>query len=109
MGNVDKFLAKSKEVEILGEKYKIYPLTVNELESITKSRSNDSKVSAEGTREVAFSIFKQICPEMTMEQFNKIELSTLDDVMLKYAEAFQSSSSAKTKLIAKLKAGQNAK
>lgn len=86
MSNLEKFLAKSQEVEIGGEKYKLKPLTVNDLPAITKSRSKDPNVAAEGAKEMAFLAFKQICPEVTKEQFADVDIKILDELMAAVAK-----------------------
>lgn len=86
MSNLDKFLAKSVEVEIGGEKYNIKPLTVNDLPALQRARSSDPKIAAEASTEVAFMAFKQICPEVTREQFNEVDMKFLDELMIAVAK-----------------------
>ena len=104
MEDIDKFLAKPKDVEILGETYSVTPLTVNELGALNKSRSEDSKERQEGSEELGYAIFKKIAPSMTKEQFQNVDLKMLDEVMLKFLEAFaDKKSSAVQKIIEKIK------
>ena len=107
MENIDKFLAKPKDIEIMGETYSVTPLTVNELGALNRSRSTDAKERQEGTEELGYAIFKKIVPEITKEQFRQVELKKLDEVMVKFLEAFgDENDTAKDKLIDKIK-GKN--
>lgn len=87
MSNLEKFLAKSVEIEVGGEKYNLKPLTVNDLPALQKSRNSDPKIAAEGATEVAFLAFKQICPDATMEQFKNVDIKLVDELMLGVAKA----------------------
>ena len=104
MEDIDKFLAKPKDIEILGETYSVTPLTVNDLGALNKSRSEDTKERQEGSEELGYAIFKKIVPSITKEQFQKVDLKMLDEVMLKFLDAFaEKESSAEKKIIDKIK------
>ena len=104
MEDIDRFLAKPKDIEILGKTYSVTPLTVNELGALNKSRSEDPKEKQEGSEELGYAIFKKIVPSITKEQFKNIDLKMLDEVMIKFLEVFgDKKNSAEKKIIEKIK------
>ena len=108
--NINEFLAKPKKLKVLGKTFMVTPFTISELGAITKSRSDDFKISSEGKKELVFFVFKKMFPEITMEQFNLIAVSTMDEVMYNFYILFESKQSdAQKKLIDKLKANKETK
>jgi len=78
---IDRFLAKPKKVIIGGEEFEINPFTIDDMPTLTKMGSKDSKISSEGIIEAVFKVFKQIDPECTIEQVKGISVEYLTDIM----------------------------
>jgi len=87
MSKLDKFLAKPVEVEVMGDKYMVRPLTVAELPLITRAESKDPIIASKAAKELTFLIFKQIVPEATIEDYEKVGIEVVKELMMAMAKA----------------------
>ena len=81
MGKIDKFLAKSVEVEISGEKYNLKPFTLEEMPLLINLSSKDETIQAKATGDVIKLVMKQIDPSATDEELNSISVEYLTEIM----------------------------
>lgn len=101
MSNMTDFFAESSKHTIADKEYDIIPATVEQLPNIHKSRSDDIDVKEEAIVQLAFSVFKQIFPESTMDDFNKVSLGVMNDLLLAFWDVNEDDESKiKTKLLA---------
>lgn len=79
MSRLDKLLAKPKELEINGERFNIYPLTVMHLDLINKMEKEETRTEA--MRQIVKITLKKAVPDATEDDLNNISLEFLEPII----------------------------
>jgi hypothetical protein len=84
MNRIDRFLAKSKSVEIDGETFVVKALSIKEIDLVSDLDDPDKKTLAVGR--IIKKILKDNFPEATEEQFDNFALVNIELLMNAFAE-----------------------
>ena len=79
---IDRFLAKPVEVTIAGEKYMVKPFTARLLPLLSRSRSDNPKISSEASQELFVAFMKQIDPTASKEQILEISKEFFEEIFI---------------------------
>ena len=82
--NLEKFMAKSKEIEIDGTKFKISALTIKD-SSLLMGLDNPDK-AGEAIQVILGKILRDSFPDITQEQINDFSLEYLEPLMTAFSE-----------------------
>lgn len=97
----EDFFAKPKKVDFFGEEVEIRPLTVDYLPLVYKVRNGNSTEKGDAIFELSFSVFKQIFPNTTKEEFKKVSFESVDKLMEIFWEINEDSEKQKAKEVLK--------
>ena len=79
MSRLEKLLAKPKQIEIGGEEFDIYPLTVENLDIIFDMEKDDKRAEAMG--KLIKLTLKKAVPDATEEEINNISMEFLEPLI----------------------------
>jgi len=82
--NLDRFMAKSKEIELDGVKFKIKALTVKDSPLLAGLDNPEKAGEAMGI--ILGKILKDSFPDITQEQIDNFGLDYLDQIMTAFSE-----------------------
>lgn len=82
--SLDRFMGKSKEIEIEGQKFLIKALTVKDIKLIADLDNPDKRSDA--MQKIISKILKDSIPEISEEQINNFSLVYLGNLMDTFAE-----------------------
>ena len=82
--NIDRFMAKSKEIEIEGTKFKIKALTVKD--SPLLAGLDDPNKSGEAIQVILGKILRDSFPDITQDQIDNFSLEFLEPIMAAFGE-----------------------
>ena len=95
---IDDFFAKPKKVTVLGQELEIMPITTEYLPLINKARNGNTDEKAVAITELSKTVFKQIFPDSSDEDFKKVSLKALDDLMSAFWKVNEEGNNAKEAL-----------
>jgi len=97
----EDFFAKPRKVEFFGEEVEIRPLTVDYLPLVYKVKNGNATEKGDAIYELSFSVFKQIFPDTTKEDFKKVSFDAIDRLMEIFWEINEDSEKQKAKEVLK--------
>ena len=79
MSKLERFLGKPKKVKIAGEEIELKPLTVKNLDIITKL--GDKETRGEGMKELIITTLKKSFPDEKIEDIEEFSLEYFEDLV----------------------------